>query len=206
MNFSKLTSNLVLASLLLPVAVMNILSGIVALVWLVVLKEWAFVLICLTMMPFALFWFRVGILLQGLVLLPIVMLAGFLNDRMGKPFVAGTFSADFLFHLVGQIGSSAVVTALCLLVLRIATEMTEGLRMFTPALIASYSVATLPILWIAQNLIDFMLGLVLQWAYFLAIIAILFFSASFTDAAVLFCAVMLIGSIVNASIAGAFRL
>lgn len=184
-----------LTAVAVPLSIFNMLGGIVSVIWLGILGEWGLIGYGVLAIMFS------GMLL-GFAMLPSILLAAPAVTMMEKNIKIG----GYFFGLLSTIYTLGVLSAWCILVLLYYTDHATSSSII-PVLIWSYSVATAPIMWLAQK--DLQSGndhamisiFFIEVAYILSILGILFVGASLIEIMVLFAVVMTAGMIVQFSLA-----
>ena len=184
-----------LTAVAVPLSIFNMLGGIVSVIWLGILGEWGLIGYGVLAIMFS------GMLL-GFAMLPGMLLAAPAVAMMEKNIKIG----GYFFGLLSTIYTLAVLSAWCILVLLYYTDHATS-NSIIPVLIWSYSVATAPIMWLAQK--DLQSGndhamistFFIEVAYILSILGILFVGVSLIEVMVLFAVVMTAGIIMQFSLA-----
>ncbi len=184
-----------LGAIAVPLSIFNILGGIVSVIWLAILGEWSLIGYGVIAIMFS------GMLL-GFAILPSMLLAAPAVAMMEKNIKIGVY----FFGLLSTIYTFGVLSAWCIIVLLYYTNQATA-DTIIPVLIWSYSVATAPIMWLAQKDLQsgnehaMMSTFFIEVAYILSIVGILFVEVSPIDIMVLFAVIMSIGMIMQFSLA-----
>ena len=184
----------ILSGMTVPIAILNMLGGIVSGIWLAFLGEWGAIgrgLIIMVISGFAI----------SFALMPALLFAApaAIAIEKGKKIIGAIFGSLSVLYTV------ALITVWCIwIMVMFASSATEN--SLVPLLIWSYGVALGPWMWLAQkdqhgggNEFSIFTTFCAQIAYILAMIMV-FVGATLGTIVISFGAIMLIGSIIQISI------
>ena len=184
-----------LSVLAVPLTIVNMFGGIVSGIWLAILGEWGLI-------GYGLLALMVSGMAIGLAMAPGLLFAAPAAAMLEKGHKIGGFFFGFLSTLY----TVGILTAWCILVLVYYTKQANA-DSIIPILIWSYGIATGPIVWLAQkdlqsgNEYAMITTFFIEIAYILTILGILFVGVSLLDVIVLFGVIMLVGMVVQFSMA-----
>lgn len=198
MKFLQKTTTTLVASfgaLSVPLAILNMLGGIVSGIWLAFLGEWGPILSGLGFMIFSGF-------VIGFALMPGMLFAGpaMMFLEKGKKIIGAFFGFLSVLYTIG------LLTVWCLYILDKFTLLADGSSLI-PMLIWSYGVAMAPWIFLAQkdqqgggNEWSIFTTFFAEISYVIAMI-MFYFDASFASIAITFGSIMLISGLIQTSIA-----
>lgn len=183
------------SALSIPLAIINMLGGIVSGIWLAILGEWG-------SLGYGFLFLFVGAFAISLAMLPGLLLVGPAAYFHGKGIKAGFYFFGFLSSLY----TIAVITLWCCVVLLFFAKRADPSSII-PILIWSYGAATGPLSYMAQK--DLQSGneyaalstFFAQVAYLVVVILILVTRVTVLDAFVVIGGIMCLGLIFQAKIA-----
>lgn len=184
-----------LSVLAVPLAIINMFGGIVSGIWLAILGEWGLI-------GYGLLALMVSGMAIGLAMAPGLLFAAPAAVMLEKGHKVGGFFFGFLSTLY----TVGILTAWCILVLVYYTKQANA-DSIIPVVIWSYGIAIGPIVWLAQkdlqsgNEYAMVTTFFIEIAYILTILGILFVGVSLLDVIILFGIIMLIGMVVQFSMA-----
>jgi hypothetical protein len=171
--------------LMLPLIVLNMLGGIVAMVWLAILGQWHMLGIGLALLFGTTFALGFALMPQMLLAAPAVLL-----------YEKGQKALGFFFGGLALLYVYALVTAWCGAVLWYSMERVTTANLLIPILLWSYGVATGPWAFMASkedNIGSAFTVFFSRVGYIIMGLMILFGYPSFYDVMKMFIAVMLVG-------------
>ena len=184
------------AALSIPLALLNMLGGIVAGIWLAILGKWGIIGYGIA----ALFVSGFGL---GIAMMPGLLFAAPAAALHEK----GNKLGFRFFCFLGALYTVAVLTAWCIAVLYFFARQADS-GSIIPILLWSYGVATGPIAWMAQKEAQggggeeaMISTFFAQVAYVIVVLAVLFFRVSLVDVTILFGVIMVVGLIFQFRIA-----
>lgn len=181
-----------LNALSIPLALINLLGGIVSGIWLAVLGEWG-----------SIGWGFV-FLFGGAIAISLAMLPGLLVMAPVAYFHdKGPKAAFYLFGFLGSLYTIAVITAWCCVVLVFFNKRADSSSLI-PLLIWSYGAATAPLSYMAQkeqNEYSAISTFFAQLGYLIVIATLMLTRITIVDAFVIIGAVMSIGLVFQSWIA-----
>ena len=174
--------------LLVPIGIVNVLSGVVAGIWLAILGEWWAIL-------YGLLAFAVGVILLSLVLLPSTVFVARATYFLEK----GQKILAYPFVFLSALYTVAVITAWCTFVLGFFIANSSA-SSFYPLLLWSYGVGVTPWAYMAHeetqedpsNYPPIISTFFTQVGYIIMMIAVIFFPVTFLDTAMIFGVVMVV--------------
>jgi hypothetical protein len=171
----------------IPFAILNALGGAIAFVWLMVLGEWGIIGLGVLALVVSSFGLSIAMMPGMLFSVPAIALHN-KGNRLGF-YTLGFLSALYTMF---------VLTAWCVFAMYLLAHHADSSSLI-PALLWSYGVATAPIIWLARkelresgNEHSALTAIFVQFAYVLAILAVLLFGVSFTGVWVIFGIIMFI--------------
>ena len=180
------------ATVAIPLRLLNMLGGIVSGVWLVILGRWGIIgygLLALIVSSFCL----------GVVMMPALLFAA----PAALLYEKGSKVAFYFFGFLATLYTMAVLTVWCMAVLFFFTRQAD-VSTIIPILLWSYVVATVPIAWMAQkelqgggSIHSTISSMFAQVAYILVVLAMLLLKVSFLYGMILFLAVMMLGIVMQ---------
>ncbi len=174
-----------------PIAILNVLGGIISGVWLVILGEWSLIGYGILNMIF------------GALIIPLAMVLGlFFDTRLVRELEEGNEFKAYIFGFLTTLYTIGVFTIWCIFVLAFFYEKAYS-NSIIPILIWSYGVALAPITFMAQkenNEYGMITTFFLEIAYVMAIMGILFMGSSLLNVVIIFGITMFIGMLYQFSI------
>ncbi len=178
--------------LAIPLALLNILGGIVSGIWLAVLGEWG-----------AIGWGILALAVSGIALSLVLMPSALLAVPAAHFGEKGNLFAMYILAFLSNLYVIAVVTVWCVAVLYFFAKRADA-NSIIPMLIWSYGVATGPWAWMAQKeqqggggFASVVYAFFSQVGYMVMVLAVLLARVTLIDVIVLFSVVMFIGLVIQ---------
>lgn len=180
------------ATVAIPLSLLNMLGGIVSGIWLVILGRWSIIgygLVALIASSFCL----------SLAIMPTLLFAA----PAALLYEKGYKLACYFFGFLATLYTMSVLAVWCMAVLFFFTRQAD-VSTIIPILLWSYVVATAPIAWMAQKELQGGGGIhstisstFAQVAYILVVLAMILLKVSFLYGVILFLAVMMVGIVMQ---------
>jgi hypothetical protein len=173
----------------IPLLILNFGSGIVAGIWLIILREWTLLIYGILSLFVASFILSIA-LMPSLIFVPLIAKFTETQNKIGLYF----------FSLLSLLYTFSVLAAWCLVVLYFFLIRTKG-DSIIPVLLWAYAVATGAIAYLASketqndNPSAMFPTFFAKFSFALLILIVLFFQITFYDVIMLFASIMLIGAL-----------
>lgn len=178
--------------LAIPLALLNILGGIISGIWLAILGEWG-----------AIGWGILALTVSGIALSLVLMPSALLAVPAAHFSEKGNLFAMYILAFLSNLYVIAVVTVWCVGVLYFFAKRADA-SSFIPMLIWSYGVATGPWAWMAQKeqqggggFASIVSSFFSQVGYIVMVLAVLLVRMTLIDVIILFSVVMFIGLVIQ---------